>query len=1160
MSQAQFVNEEHYIADDSVKACTNCKSSFGIFSRKHHCRLCGLIFCDKCTANKVVLPDMYGFVGPQRVCDRCATLASGRGAPAASSGSEPQVVKKGAKDTGVDDLVMLQKVNEDAIVENLKKRFNSDIIYTYIGFVLISVNPFKMIKNLYSDRTLLDYKGKYPYELSPHVFSLADQMYKTLKNDLESQCVIISGESGAGKTEASKRIMQFIAAVSGSGSDVQRVKDVILESNPLLEAFGNAKTLRNNNSSRFGKYMEIQFTRVGDPEGGRISNYLLEKSRVVYQTRDERGFHIFYQILCGLPADILNEFGLGGGLHPSQFGYLAGSGCYEVDGIDDFEEFKEVMKAMSTMQITKPQQIEVFRLILAVLYLGNIDFAEGSSEQSNVANRDGLEAFAYMFRVNASQVEKALTSRTMATGTEGRSARVSVYSVPQNRESALYARDALSKALYSRLFDWIVAKINESMYINDPQACVIGVLDIYGFEIFENNGFEQLCINYVNEKLQQIFIQLTLKAEQEEYHAEGIKWEDIKFFNNKICCDLIESKNPMGLLTILDDTCNFPKGTDEKFIQKMNESFASHAHYAPSGPTHFTIKHYAGDVLYNADGFCDKNKDLLINDLIEICQMCGSQFINSLFPESAGKDDKKRPTTAGFKIKDSIGRLVQALSQCTPHYIRCIKPNNKKAANNFDTPMVHHQVCYLGLLENVRVRRAGYAFRAPFERFFYRYRVCSSRTWPQWEGDVPSGCKAILDSINLDNKEHQFGKTKMFIRAPETIFALEELRERRVWNYSIAISEFFRSLTGKSAQFALQSAAAQKLRGQKERRRLSFERKYKSDYLSLRENIPLKAIVERYGEDKVFFADNCNTFDHKCKSFRRCLLLTDKAVYIIGLAALPPAGTDPKKAPKVLEQTNDYNPFKYVMNRRIELGQISSISLSTLADNFMVIHVQNQHDLLIDCRRKTELLETITRQSSAIRFEIKQPIMLQVKASKKLVNKTLLFEKNESASTATFKDYKVSVATGLPSSSVPNFPEPAKMKTVSGVTRPDSAYSAPSGGGASSGRGAPKATPKAAPRGGPVAASSEYEDTSSPGLARQSSKGAPARNSSRGQLPTVPTRGPAPTAPTRGPSPGVPTRGPSATSTNPPATPAGRALPTRPPGAKLPVPQMRGRG
>lgn len=787
---------------------------------------------------------------------------------------------------GVDDMVMLSKISEDAILDNLKKRYNGDLIYTYIGHVLISVNPFKQIPDLYTERKLKDYRGKFRYELPPHVYSLADEMYRKMLSERESQCVIISGESGAGKTEASKLIMQYISAASGNSKEVQRVKDIILESNPLLESFGNAKTVRNNNSSRFGKYMQIQFDAKGDPEGGRISNYLLEKSRIVHRSRDERCFHIFYQLLAGADSRMKQDLCIA---NPDYFNYLNCSNCYTVNGINDAEDFKETIHAMDVMGITKPEQAEIFKLLMAILYLGNVTFSEDDKESSHVKDQQVVDIVGYLLQIDPGQVSAALTTRTMQTGIEGKSARISTYAVPNSLEGALYSRDALSKALYSRLFDWIISKVNQSMYINDKDALIIGILDIYGFEIFEQNSFEQLCINYVNEKLQQIFIELTLKAEQEEYVNEGIKWTPIDYFNNKICCDLVESKKPIGLLALLDDTCNFPKGTDEGFLAKCREYFSTHAHFALAdsmgGSSRFVIKHYAGDVTYDCKGFCDKNKDTLFNNLIDLMQFTSSTLIQTLFPEVRTSADKRRPPTASTQIKLSTAELMAALSACNPHYVRCIKPNANKRANDFDQPLVLHQVRYLGLLENVRIRRAGFAFRQVYSKFFYRYRVCSNQTWPNWTGDHQSGSEAILKSMDLQgNDEYQFGRTKIFIRNPETVFNLEELRERKVYDYACRLQRFFVRWTQKEYYNNLRRQGNQTVYGKKERRRLSINRPYTCDYIQYRDNWELKEIVQSAGgREKFLFAHRINKWDKKSKKHNCVIVVTIEALYIVAV-------------------------------------------------------------------------------------------------------------------------------------------------------------------------------------------------------------------------------------------------------------------------------------
>jgi len=948
---------------------------------------------------------------------------------------------------GVDDMVMLTKVNNDGITENLSKRFKADVIYTYIGHVLISVNPFKEIANLYTERTLKDYKGKYRYELSPHVYSLADDMYRSMLNDRENQCVIISGESGAGKTEASKKIMQFIAAVSGSSPSVTHVKNVIIESNPLLEAFGNAKTLRNNNSSRFGKYMEIQFDLSGDPQGGRVNNYLLEKSRVVGRALNERSFHIFYQLIAGADASLQSELGLSG---PDYFSYLNSSKCYQVEGMDDKAEFQDTMKSMDTMGIAKDAQHEVLRLLAAILYLGNITFVPGGKgDESKVGDGQVVDMFAHLIQSDSMSCTKALLFRTISTGTAGKSARVSTYDCPNNVEGAEYSRDALAKALYTRLFDWIVSYINQALGWQPDASMTLGILDIYGFEIFEKNGFEQFCINYVNERLQQIFIQLTLKAEQEEYDREGIKWEHIEFFNNKICCDLIESKKPIGILTALDDVCNFPKGSDEKFLGKLVESYTGHAHFqAGVGQGEFIIKHYAGDVVYNTDGFCDKNRDLLVNDLIDLAHCTKSWLIQDLFPEAKTQSDKRRPTSAGFKIKESINQLVGALEICAPHYIRCIKPNEKKRAGDFDTGMVHHQVKYLGLLENIRVRRAGYAFRQFYDKFFYRYRVCSSQTWPSYSGKPtdPAVADAILSVMNLEAGSYQKGKTKVFIRAPETLFALEELRERKVYSYANNIQRFFQTFSMNNYWYNLQMAGNQKIAGKKERRRLSLERPFKGDHINYRENFALKAIVERNGKEKLAFADRINKYTRSVKKQRRILLVTDQSIYIVAIDK----NKDKDKAARAKK------PWLYVEKRKLSHNSIRGITFSTLCDNFFVLHVTGSYDSVLECRRKTEMLALLLKYNSGLNVAFADNINFTVKENKQGV---IGFAKDPTMpqGVAKPKGKRVLVGQGLDKSTTPNIKAPAQVPVSS-----HDPYAKKAGPPAGAGAGA-------APRGGAVA-------------------------------------------------------------------------------------------
>ncbi len=567
-----------------------------------------------------------------------------------------------SKANGVDDMVMLSDLSEGGINSNLRRRFEKSQIYTYVGPVLVSVNPFRNIPELYSERLLKDYRGKYMYELPPHVYALSDEVYRQLMQEGKQQAVIISGESGAGKTEASKKIMQYIAAASSNSPGVQHVKNVIIESNPLLEAFGNAKTLRNNNSSRFGKYMEIQFTLQGDPEGGRITNYLLEKSRVVRQTMGERNFHVFYQLLAGCDDALRREFNL---RPPQSYAYL--KGCLTVDGINDALEFKEMSHAMEVMGLTAQRQKSVLKTLAAIITLGNLEFAQNEKDEARVTNMEELSWAAYLLELGEHDVQNSIVLRTIESGSQ----RASVFKCPQNVEGAIFSRDALAKELYSRLFDFVVLTVNKAMFKEMGTSVTVGILDIYGFEIFEVNMFEQLCINFVNEKLQQIFIQLTLREEQEEYVREGIVWSPVKFFDNQVVCQLIEAKKPMGVFTLLDDVCNFPSGSDQVFHQKLGKELGKNDYFeygSQSGT--FTIKHYAGPVEYSCNGMLERNKDTLFNDLIDICATSQNEVIRLLFADQTSKKDRKRPTTAAFKIKTSINDLVLSLGKCSPHYIR----------------------------------------------------------------------------------------------------------------------------------------------------------------------------------------------------------------------------------------------------------------------------------------------------------------------------------------------------------------------------------------------------------------------------------------------------------------------------------------------------------
>ncbi|KJE93900.1 myosin IA [Capsaspora owczarzaki ATCC 30864] len=676
---------------------------------------------------------------------------------------------------GVADAVLLEEVNEDAMLQNYHARFKEDQIYTYIGDVLVSINPYHSM-NIYTPEFINEYRGRNLYELPPHVYAIADETHRAMKERNADQCIIITGESGAGKTEASKLIMQFIAAVSGDGAEVHRVKKQLLQSNPILEAFGNAKTLRNDNSSRFGKYMDIQFDFKGDPVGGIITNYLLEKSRVVTRTEGERSFHIFYQLLSGADQAVLNELALE--RDANAYKYLSSSKCLVVPTIKDDKEFAATRAGLEVCGFTKDEIQSIWRILAGILHMGNIGIT-GSGENSSVSTKDIAQKAADMFGTDVASLSAAITFRTVET--QGDSVKS-----PLNVAKAEYARDAFCKAVYSRVFSWVVSRINDSIRVTSRErTTVIGVLDIYGFEIFKHNSFEQFIINHCNEKLQQIFIELTLKAEQEEYVREGIKWTPVTYFNNAIICDLIEAPRT-GILSLLDEECLKPGNTsDDSFLQLLDKQIVRHDHYDSRTKSKnrtiddkaFRLKHYAGDVDYNVAGFMDKNQDLLFKDVPRVLFASKNALLKSLFPEGeAKKGVLQRPPTAGTQFKRSVAELTTNLTSKSPHYIRCIKPNEEKRSRVFDENLVRHQIRYLGLLENLRVRRAGFAFRQDYPRFLQRYKMLCPQTWPVWKGQEKEGVRLILNHLGVTGDNCAYGNSKIFIRLPSTLFMLEDKR------------------------------------------------------------------------------------------------------------------------------------------------------------------------------------------------------------------------------------------------------------------------------------------------------------------------------------------------------------------------------------------------
>ncbi|KAJ8680107.1 hypothetical protein QAD02_015894 [Eretmocerus hayati] len=687
-------------------------------------------------------------------------------------------------DVGIGDFVLLDEINLDKVVDNLRVRFNGGKIYTYIGEVCVSVNPYRST-NIYSTEYVDKYKDRELFENPPHIFAVADAVHKEMKQQGRDTCIVISGESGSGKTEASKIIMKYIAAVTNvdGQQEIERVKNILIQSNSILEAFGNAKTNRNDNSSRFGKYMDINFDFKGDPVGGDVTNYLLEKSRVVCQQKGERNFHCFYQLINGCSETDLRTMRLVRDL--SSYNYVRGSAGTNQTSSNDKSDYKAVMIAMATLGFTHTETQTIWNIVAGVLHLGNITFSL-EDDKLKIKSDKALNDAAHLLSVSPNELNAALTQRIIAAGGE-------VMQKTHTLVEAEYGRDALAKAVYDRLFTWIVSRINSTINVTSNNISkryrtLIGVLDIYGFEIFDSNSFEQFCINYCNEKLQQLFIELVLKREQEEYKREGIAWQNIEYFNNQIICDLVE-QNHKGMLSIMDEAClNVGKVTDEMLLEAMDKKLVGHKHFTSrqlkpmdkelEHKTQFRIKHYAGDVVYNINGFLDKNKDTLFQDFKRLLFKSKNPIIESMWPEGA-RDitmTTKRPLTAGTLFKNSMVALIKNLTSKEPFYVRCIKPNEVKSPVVFDEERVMHQVRYLGLVENILVRRAGFAHRQSYDKFLKRYKMISQYTWPNFRGgNDKDGVKMMMNDKGFSN-DVQYGHTKIFIRSPRTLFALEKAR------------------------------------------------------------------------------------------------------------------------------------------------------------------------------------------------------------------------------------------------------------------------------------------------------------------------------------------------------------------------------------------------
>ncbi|NXA74698.1 MYO15 protein, partial [Thryothorus ludovicianus] len=681
------------------------------------------------------------------------------------------------EEDGLEDMTQLEDLQEAAVLSNIRTRFERQLIYTYIGSILVSVNPYRLF-NIYGKEQVQQYEGRALGENPPHLFAIANVAYSKVMDAKHNQCIVISGESGSGKTEATKLILSYLAAVSQKRSTAPQ----ILEATPLLESFGNAKTVRNDNSSRFGKFVEI-FLEDGLICGAITSQYLLEKSRVVFQSKSERNYHIFYEMLAGLPSQQRQRYCLQGA---ETYYYLNQGGNCEIPGKDDAEDFRRLLNTMEVLNFSVDEQNSIFRILSSVLHLGNVYFEKYETdcqEVATVVSATEIRTVAELLQVSPEGLQKAITFKVTETQRE------KIFT-PLTVESAVDARDAIAKTLYSLLFSWLTDRINKLVYPRQ-EALSIAILDIYGFEDLNFNSFEQLCINYANEYLQFFFNRIVFQEEQEEYIREQIEWREIPFSDNQPCIDLISQK-PYGILRILDDQSCFPQATDHTFLQKCHYHHGTNPLYTkPKMPLpEFTIKHYAGKVTYQVHKFLDKNYDQVRQDVLDLFLSSRTKVVANLFfghaqvlarqrslmRRSSTRTRRYKAPTVAARFQQSLLELVERMERCNPFFVRCIKPNNKKEPGLFEADVVRTQLRYSGILETIRIRKEGFPIRIPFLVFIDRYRCLVD----MWSNVIPNGsnCVEMLRSLCPVNPSMYYvGVTKLFLK--EQLYqALESKRSR----------------------------------------------------------------------------------------------------------------------------------------------------------------------------------------------------------------------------------------------------------------------------------------------------------------------------------------------------------------------------------------------
>uniref|UniRef100_A0A8C2H7R5 Myosin, heavy chain 11b, smooth muscle n=1 Tax=Cyprinus carpio TaxID=7962 RepID=A0A8C2H7R5_CYPCA len=720
----------------------------------------------------------------------------------------------------VEDMAALTCLNEASVLHNLRERYFSGLIYTYSGLFCVVVNPYKFLP-IYSEKIIEMYKGKKRHEVPPHIYAVTDNAYRNMLQEREDQSILCTGESGAGKTENTKKVIQYLAVVASSHKGKKdggsgELEKQLLQANPILEAFGNAKTIKNDNSSRFGKFIKINFDNTGYIVGANIETYLLEKSRCIRQAKIERSFHIFYYMVAGAKDNMRDELLL------EDFGnyrFLV-AGHVQVQNQQDDEMFEETLEAMEVLGFNEEERIGMFKLCSTVLQLGNIEFkAEKNQEQASMPDNTAAQKVCHLQGINVTDFTKAILTPRIKVGRE-------LVQKAQTKEQADFAVEALAKAMYDRLFRWILARVNKALDKTKRQgATFLGILDIAGFEIFEDNSFEQLCINYTNEKLQQLFNHTMFILEQEEYKKEGIEWNFIDFgLDLQPCIELIERpNNPPGILALLDEECWFPKATDVSFVEKLTNTHSSHCKFSKpknlKEKTFFTVQHYAGKVDYNATSWLTKNMDPLNDNVTALLCNSSSAFVQDIWKDvdrvvgletmaKMAKSDSAAPTaskskkgmfrTVGQLYKESLGKLMTTLHNTQPNFVRCIIPNHEKRSGKIAAHLVLEQLRCNGVLEGIRICRQGFPNRIVFHEFRQRYEILAAGAIPKGFMDGKQACTLMIKHLDLDPNLYRIGLSKIFFRTG-VLAQLEEERDLKLTDIIIAFQAQARGFLGRKA-------------------------------------------------------------------------------------------------------------------------------------------------------------------------------------------------------------------------------------------------------------------------------------------------------------------------------------------------------------------------